>query len=171
MLYHLERPVVYLRFPGSHLHWHLRYASLCGHSSSPLTLPSFLPSASALEIFIQSKRPDPNLALSSYESARTILTVLTNVLVTSMISFHLIYARRALSKVLPSRHLKLYTGVVAILVESALPLSVFGLTYAGIMIYTPKKTTRALEEYFALADIFAFLFYAFTVSSVQCFRH
>ncbi|KAJ2918874.1 hypothetical protein MD484_g1510, partial [Candolleomyces efflorescens] len=58
-----------------------------------------------------------------YELARVFLTVLTNLMVTSLISFYLIVARRELSKVLPGKDLNLYTGVVAILIESALPLT------------------------------------------------
>ncbi|RXW17209.1 hypothetical protein EST38_g8638, partial [Candolleomyces aberdarensis] len=86
-------------------------------------------SALVLNILGQSWRAgDPFPAVTNrYTSAATILTVLTNVTVTSIISFYLIRARRGLSQVLPSRSLRLYTGVVALLIESALPLTIFGI--------------------------------------------
>ncbi|KAJ2923937.1 hypothetical protein H1R20_g13146, partial [Candolleomyces eurysporus] len=98
-----------------------------------------------------------------YTSTATILTVSTNVLVSSMISFHLIRARRGLSKVLPSRDLKLYTGVVALLLESALPLSIFGIMYAAVILCTPKGSNRARTGYLSFYYVVSFLFYAFTV--------
>ncbi|RXW13101.1 hypothetical protein EST38_g12750 [Candolleomyces aberdarensis] len=86
--------------------------------------------ALALDIFNEfRKMPDVTNDTTRYMAAVTILTVSTNVMVTSMISFHLIRARRGLSKVLPSRDLKLYTGVVALLLESALPLAIFGIMH------------------------------------------
>ncbi|RXW16363.1 hypothetical protein EST38_g9491 [Candolleomyces aberdarensis] len=117
--------------------------------------------ALAMDIVVQSNRPNPTFFLPPYETAGTILTVSTNLIVTGMISVHLIRARRSLSKVLPSSQLTLYTGVVAILVESALPLSVFGLVYAVIILYTPKETTVGLETFYSLANVFSLLFYSF----------
>jgi hypothetical protein len=81
-----------------------------------------------------------------------------------MISIYLIRARRSLSGVLPSRDLQLYTGVVAILVETALPLSLFGLLFAATLIYTPKQTMHGLEVRLALTNIFSLFFYSFVVS-------
>ncbi|KAJ2923940.1 hypothetical protein H1R20_g13145, partial [Candolleomyces eurysporus] len=97
--------------------------------------------ALALDLFNESREvPDVPKDTIGYASAATILTVVTNVIVTSMISVHLIRARRGLSKVLPSRDLKLYTGVVALLLESALPLAIFGIMYATVMLCSPGGT-------------------------------
>ncbi|KAJ2923941.1 hypothetical protein H1R20_g13148, partial [Candolleomyces eurysporus] len=121
--------------------------------------------ALALGIFDGYKKM-PNVANDSarYTSAVTILTVSTNVMVTSMILFYLIRARRGLSKVLPSRDLKLYTGVVALLLESALPLAIFGIMYATVIMCTPKETNSANAAYISFSYVMSFLFYAFTVS-------
>ena len=107
--------------------------------------------------------PDVPNDTTRYTSAVTILTVSTNVIVTSMISFHLIRARRGLSKVLPSRDLKLYTGVVALLLESALPLAIFGIMYATVVLCSPGGTKGAQTAYLLFSYVASFLFYAFTV--------
>jgi hypothetical protein len=99
------------------------------------------------------------------------LTVSTNLLITALISFYLLNERRKLSHLLPSRELQIYSGVVAILVESALPLTAFGIVYAAVVVVDPSQgpggDTKANERYaanFTLLDIFGYLFYAFTVS-------
>ncbi|RXW13158.1 hypothetical protein EST38_g12693, partial [Candolleomyces aberdarensis] len=102
------------------------------------------------------KIPDVLNNKTQYTSTVTILTVSTNVMVTSMISFHLIRARRSLSKVLPSRDLKLYTGVVALLLESALPLSIFGVIYATVILCTPKQMNGAKPAFFSFSYVVAF---------------
>jgi hypothetical protein len=55
-----------------------------------------------------------------------VLIVSTNVVVTSLITFRLFLARRSLAKVLPSSDMRVYTGVITILIESAAPLTIFG---------------------------------------------
>jgi hypothetical protein len=87
-------------------------------------------------------------------------------MVTSLISFHLLTARRRLSKVLPGKDLDLYTGVVAILIESALPLSVFGVVYAAIVCAYPRafSSPPTVGPYAAALNIFAFFFFGFCVS-------
>jgi hypothetical protein len=69
-------------------------------------------------------------------------------------------------KLLPSASsdLNVYTGVVAILIESALPLSLFGLIYASIVVATPKRSTNAYASYLSAFYTFSCLFYAFSVS-------
>ncbi|KAJ2915205.1 hypothetical protein MD484_g5199, partial [Candolleomyces efflorescens] len=63
-------------------------------------------------------------------AASTFLTVSTNIIVTSLITFRLVRARRALVKILPAADVHVYTGVIAILVESAAPLAIFGIIAA-----------------------------------------
>ncbi|KAH6903183.1 hypothetical protein BKA70DRAFT_1301832 [Coprinopsis sp. MPI-PUGE-AT-0042] len=55
------------------------------------------------------------------------LLVGLNILITAIISFRLIRAHRKLGKVLPHTNHKLYLNIVAILVESAAPLAIFGI--------------------------------------------
>jgi phospholipid N-methyltransferase len=91
------------------------------------------------------------------------LTVCTDIIVTTLIAVHLIRARRTLSKLLPSSDMKLYTGVVAILIESALPLSVFGII-AGVLTQISLVRSVAASEGFAVCyHFFAGLFYWFCV--------
>ena len=97
-------------------------------------------------------------------SVTTILNVLTNVMVTGMIFFYIVRARRGLSGALPSRNLKPVTGVVALLIESALPVSIFGIMYAAIL-PVKRTTTDAWAIYTPLSTVFGFLFYSFTASS------
>ncbi|RXW21397.1 hypothetical protein EST38_g4457 [Candolleomyces aberdarensis] len=65
-----------------------------------------------------------------YSVASTLLTVSTNIIVTTLITIRLLRARRTLAKLLPSADVRVYTGVVAILIESAAPLAIFGVITA-----------------------------------------
>ena len=94
-------------------------------------------------------------------AASTFLTVSTNIVVTSLITFHLVRARRALAKVLPSADMRVYTSVVAILVESAAPLTIFGIIAAIL-----QRTQSAMSPGFNVCEsLFDGLFYSFCVSS------
>ncbi|KAJ8076158.1 hypothetical protein PM082_022143 [Marasmius tenuissimus] len=62
------------------------------------------------------------------------LTCALNVILTGLISVKLLWARRRMNRLLQSRELTdVYTGVVAILVESALPFSVLGIVFAVLL--------------------------------------
>jgi hypothetical protein len=100
--------------------------------------------------------------VASTNAASTFLTVSTNIVVTSSITFRLLRARRALAKVLPSADMRVYTGVIAILVESAAPLTIFG-TIAAILQQLNARSTMPLEYYVCL-PLFDCLFYSFCVS-------
>ncbi|KAG2009462.1 hypothetical protein CC2G_012396 [Coprinopsis cinerea AmutBmut pab1-1] len=54
------------------------------------------------------------------------LTIILNILITSMIAYRLIRAQRTLSKVLPRRNMKVYSAAAGILIESAFPLTFSG---------------------------------------------
>ncbi|KAH6880922.1 hypothetical protein BKA70DRAFT_1411617 [Coprinopsis sp. MPI-PUGE-AT-0042] len=56
-------------------------------------------------------------------------TVALNILITLLISFRLVRAHKRLSTALPFTDHKTYLGIVAILIESAAPIAVFGLGY------------------------------------------
>jgi hypothetical protein len=76
------------------------------------------------------------LVASAFMSS-TFLTVSTNIVITSLITFRLLRARRALAKVLPSADMQVYTGAIAIRVESAPPLTVFGIVAAILQQLAP----------------------------------
>ena len=92
------------------------------------------------------------------------LIVCTNVLVTALISFHLYRARRTLSQMLPSHDARLYTGVVAILVEAAVPLTLLGPITAALQLVPFPKDQTAAQALAATYNIIGGLFYSFCVS-------
>ena len=111
---------------------------------------------------------NPKLALGT-NTASTYLTVSTNIVVTSLITFRLLRARRALASVLllPSADMRVYTGVIAILVESAAPLTIFGI--AAAILQTVGDKAIASPGYLVCNNLFQALFYSFCVSSnTQC---
>ncbi|ESK90420.1 hypothetical protein Moror_13668 [Moniliophthora roreri MCA 2997] len=62
------------------------------------------------------------------------LTCSLNIIITILITVRLLIARRQINKVLKSKELsQVYTGVIAILVESALPFSVLGIILAALL--------------------------------------
>ncbi|KAJ2917309.1 hypothetical protein MD484_g3096, partial [Candolleomyces efflorescens] len=86
-------------------------------------------SVSALVLFYMSIYIPASDITSRYATAATLLTVLTNVIVTTLISLHLLRARRTLISLMPGTSKSggvSHTGIIAILVESAAPLTVFG---------------------------------------------
>lgn len=94
-------------------------------------------------------------------SAWIYLNVFTNVMVTFLVSYPLLKARRNLLQILSKKDLDMYTGIVAMLIESALPLSVFGTVFAGLLVSTPKRTTEAMAQYDIAKNVLSFLYYAF----------
>ncbi|KAF9479329.1 hypothetical protein BDN70DRAFT_906328 [Pholiota conissans] len=58
------------------------------------------------------------------------LSVSLNIIVTAMIIVRLLQARQQLKRSLPPEALQMYTGVSAILIESALPFSILGIAFA-----------------------------------------
>ncbi|KAJ2929072.1 hypothetical protein H1R20_g893, partial [Candolleomyces eurysporus] len=93
------------------------------------------------------------------------LIVCTNVLVTALISFHLYRARRTLSQMLPSHDARLYTGVVAILVEAAVPLTLLGPITAALQLVPFPKNQTAAQALVATYNIIGGLFYSFCTLS------
>jgi hypothetical protein len=106
-----------------------------------------------------------------YGSASTYLTVSTNIVVTSFITFHLLRARRTLAKLLPSSDIRVYTGgVIAILIESAAPLTVFGII-AAILQQLSGSPHPTNPGFYSCEYLFQALFYSFCVSACsQDFR-
>lgn len=62
----------------------------------------------------------------------TALSVSLNVIVTTLICVRLLLVRRHSKRLLPGEVLEMYTGIMAMLVESALPFSVFGIIFAVV---------------------------------------
>lgn len=83
------------------------------------------------------------------------LTISLNIIVTALICGRLLSLRREIGKVLGPSHAKMYTSIIAILVESAALFTVFGIVY--VIVYARKS-----QSSFALVQIWG----DFCVSSV-----
>jgi hypothetical protein len=66
-----------------------------------------------------------------------------NIIVTALISSRLLHMRRQLSSVLSPQDLQIYLGVIAILVESALPLSLAGIAFGSVVRLTGLGATMS----------------------------
>ncbi|KAJ7596333.1 hypothetical protein C8J56DRAFT_722979, partial [Mycena floridula] len=66
--------------------------------------------------------------------AGTVLSVCLNIIITALITYRILNARRTLVQYFPDRSesIETYTSLIAIMVESALPFSVLGLAFAVI---------------------------------------
>jgi len=74
------------------------------------------------------------------------LTISLNIIVTALICGRLLSLRREIGKVLGPSHAKMYTSIIAILVESAALFTVFGIVY--VIVYARKS-----QSSFALVQI------------------
>lgn len=99
-----------------------------------------------------------------------LLSVVLNVLITAIISTRLLKARRQFTRALPDSSKGIgarYTGVVAILIEAATPLTLFGLAYgisaAAVTKMKPDINRLRLEVAIYFLEV---LYYSFTVSSI-----
>ena len=113
---------------------------------------------SVLPMIKDISRADANL---SYMSLYITLSVVLNLLVTILISSRLLLARRKLASLFPSSRISNhYTGVIAILIESAIPLSVAGLGLAVVLGIThsgdPDLLEKEIANYFFSAFYFNF---------------
>ncbi|TFK23459.1 hypothetical protein FA15DRAFT_670481 [Coprinopsis marcescibilis] len=109
-----------------------------------------------------------------YELVFVSLSVLTNISITALIALRLIKARNAFAKALPSRidALSVYTTAAHILIESAAPLSVFGICYVCVTFAEiPRRPLIRNGEggmRFVPAEMtLALLYYAFVAISPQ----
>ncbi|KAJ7841311.1 hypothetical protein B0H14DRAFT_2360235, partial [Mycena olivaceomarginata] len=75
-----------------------------------------------------------------------VLTIVFNILTTSMIAVRLALIRRSMRGILSKERAEVYTGVIAILVESALPFTLLGIAY--LITYV-----RTDPEALAFADV------------------
>lgn len=102
-------------------------------------------------------KPELAKGIRTREAAWIMLNVVTNVIVTSLIAFKLLSNRRELARIMPNRDLRMYTGVVEMLIESVAPLSVFGIVYAAVGVV-------AKGEGEVVTNVFSFLYYSLCVS-------
>jgi len=75
-----------------------------------------------------------------------VLTIVFNILVTGLIVGRLLYVQKKMSTVLGTSVSRKYTGLLSVLVESALPFTALGIVYLAVYI-------RNLPEELAMADI------------------
>jgi hypothetical protein len=103
----------------------------------------------------------------TFGSLWTFSSVAMSILVTALIAFRLIQARIRLSSLGVADTTKtssMYTGVLAILIESALPFTIIGIGYAIIMAVTQPYQDDVLKKEFA-NYVFSALYFSFAVSS------
>lgn len=85
-----------------------------------------------------------------------------DVVMTTLIVVRIIHLRRALFRLLPTQDFRLYTGPVAILIESALPLTIVGIAATVFAYAIPVHMHSPFGN--AAYRISFSLFYSFTVS-------
>ncbi|KAJ2915209.1 hypothetical protein MD484_g5191, partial [Candolleomyces efflorescens] len=118
-------------------------------------------SLSALVLGIISLYLDIHLKdYSSHAVASTLLTVATNLIVTCCITFRLLVARRTVAQVMPSADARFYTGVITILIESAAPLTIFGII-VGILQQIRHAEFLRSPGWIVCRYLFECLFYSF----------
>ncbi|KAH6888908.1 hypothetical protein BKA70DRAFT_1541475, partial [Coprinopsis sp. MPI-PUGE-AT-0042] len=103
-------------------------------------------------------------------ASRILLSVLTNVLVTSLILYKLIQKRRAVSQVLEGvKKPKMYGDVIAILIESAAPIAIFGILLAISFFNIALVQRRPIERahWAVFNDVTSLFYYSFCALSPQ----
>lgn len=96
-------------------------------------------------------------------SAWIYLSVSVTFLVTCLISIRLLRLRKEVSDILPAANLRVYLGVIAILVESALPLTLCGLVFA--ILTQPKNVAERIPN-----GIFLTLWFSLNVRTTHLIR-
>lgn len=93
----------------------------------------------------------------------------TNVLATTLILIKLINARRKFASALPSGStISTYSGVITIVVESAVPLSLFGLCYACVNASWRRDLFESRFQVITPLDgILTLLYFSFCVSGLE----
>ncbi|KAH6908446.1 hypothetical protein BKA70DRAFT_1481490 [Coprinopsis sp. MPI-PUGE-AT-0042] len=90
------------------------------------------------------------------------LTVGLNILITLLITFRLIRAHKRLSIALPNTNHRLYFGIVAILVESAAPIGIFGV---GVIV--TRLLSKSSDTAWKAAPVFNILYDAAAILGPQ----
>lgn len=123
-----------------------------GHVKVAMVLPALIYLASVamgITTTIQSGLPNGNFFQGitvNFGIPWLVLTIVFNILVTTMIVVRLFSMHKKMESILGAEVSKRYTGLLAILVESALPFTVLGICYLATYI-------KNLPEALAFADI------------------
>ncbi|KAH6904095.1 hypothetical protein BKA70DRAFT_548622 [Coprinopsis sp. MPI-PUGE-AT-0042] len=103
--------------------------------------------------------------------AATCLSVGMNIIVTFLILLRLVMASVALSKAFPDHQRPaLYTHVAAVIIESAAPLTIFGIGFiicTALTTWAPPDSVLELAKRFVAGDVFSWLYYSFCALSPQ----
>ncbi|KAG2003799.1 hypothetical protein CC2G_004373 [Coprinopsis cinerea AmutBmut pab1-1] len=102
--------------------------------------------------------------------AYTCLTVALNIITTSLIAYRIRSAQRLLSRSLPGRRMVVYSNAARIVIESALPLSLFGLFYAIFNTCNwASRTSSGLPnlDYYLTSSISSSVYFCFAALSPQ----
>jgi len=112
----------------------------------------------AIVFVYQSARPGEYFFKSSAVDlgvAWAILSVSVNVVVTVLVVYQIVQVRKQLRGIIPADALSMYTGLSAIIVESALPFSIVGIVYAV-----------TFGKHMAVGPLFLFVWAVFAVSTI-----
>ncbi|TFK26013.1 hypothetical protein FA15DRAFT_755344 [Coprinopsis marcescibilis] len=139
------------------------YLMFIGGSWWILVLP-ILTYLSTIAVSIFLIFPLPPGGVTSVETFRNILSLVTNIFITSMISYRVVATHREAEKAVSGQHLAVYTTVVRILLESALPLSLVGIVQVAIHIVPVVSGPRRMQDY--TGDARSLLVAAHTTSAV-----
>jgi hypothetical protein len=105
--------------------------------------------------------------------AATCLSVGMNIIVTFLILLRLLMASKALSRALPDhKGPSMYTHVAAIIIESAAPLTLFGIGFiiaTALTNWSPPESILEKARRFIATDVFSWLYYSFCVSEIDAF--
>ncbi|TFK23614.1 hypothetical protein FA15DRAFT_670330 [Coprinopsis marcescibilis] len=106
------------------------------------------------------------IATRLVSSTSVFLAVATNVLITSLLCIRLISARKGISSLTDSRSASsLASAALITLVETALPLTLFGLVYSINLLVTPSAETQISDS--IITPIFGTLYIIFNALSPQ----
>ncbi|KAJ2921895.1 hypothetical protein H1R20_g15197, partial [Candolleomyces eurysporus] len=131
-----------------------------------IILPTMTSLSALVLFFMTAYTTDEGDSTINYLVASTLLTVSTSIIVTTLISIRLLRARRTLAKLLPSADVRVHTGVIAILIESAAPLTIFGIIAAIIIVTRVAGTIyKSPEGIIVCGPLFNGLFYSFCALS------
>ncbi|KAJ2913705.1 hypothetical protein MD484_g6709, partial [Candolleomyces efflorescens] len=97
-------------------------------------------------VFLRLNLSTAGLGWRLYSASASLLAA-SNILLTGLIAFRLIQERRTLSGLLPSADTGPYTAVITLLIESALPLSIFGISLSPHMIIFRVTTGRSFAKF------------------------
>ncbi|KAG2003765.1 hypothetical protein CC2G_004343 [Coprinopsis cinerea AmutBmut pab1-1] len=100
-----------------------------------------------------------------------VLTVALNATATALIAYKLIRAQRTFASTLPGRSTSVYQSAVRILVEAAIPLTLFGLlqVFFNVLFYSPtiSGVERPNRAFSAASSVFGALYASFAALSPQ----